>query len=172
MNISDVVAEALLAGRADAIIAADRDGIIRFWNPGAERLWKAATARSISAELPRLTGVTSTPTEGATDWMTANWPMSATMAGARRTGLASRRACHPDQSRHSVLRIVAAQNDGRPFRGAQIPAVITSFQSIVRTGFEPWGAAMRRPAFIEGIASSAAAWPLVARAHRRKWTFL
>ena len=85
MNISDVVAEALLAGRADAIIAADRDGIIRFWNPGAERLWKAATARSISAELPRLTGVTSTPTEGATDWMTANWPMSATMAGSRRT---------------------------------------------------------------------------------------
>jgi PAS domain-containing protein len=36
MNISDVVAQALLSGRADAIIAADRAGIIRFWNPGAE----------------------------------------------------------------------------------------------------------------------------------------
>jgi len=54
VNISDVVAEALLAGRADAIIAADRDGIIRFWNPGAERLWKAATARSISGNYGRI----------------------------------------------------------------------------------------------------------------------
>ena len=38
MDISALVAEALLSGRADAIIAADRAGIIRFWNPGAERL--------------------------------------------------------------------------------------------------------------------------------------
>jgi PAS domain S-box-containing protein len=39
VNISTVVAEAILSARSDAIIAADREGIIRLWNPGAERLF-------------------------------------------------------------------------------------------------------------------------------------
>ena len=56
MNISDVVAEAVLSGRADAIIAADRAGIIRFWNPGAERLFgyarREALERSLNLIIP------------------------------------------------------------------------------------------------------------------------
>ena len=51
MNISDVVAEALLSGRADAIIAADRAGIIRFWNPGAERLFGYARREALEQSL-------------------------------------------------------------------------------------------------------------------------
>src|SRR5215469_15068108 len=44
------------------------------------------------------------------------------------------------QSGHAALRIVATQNDrSTPFRRPQIPAVIASFQSIVRTGLRPWG---------------------------------
>jgi PAS domain S-box-containing protein len=39
VNISAIVAEAILSGRSDAIIAADREGIIRLWNPGAQRLF-------------------------------------------------------------------------------------------------------------------------------------
>ena len=35
----------------------------------------AATSRSISAASRTLIGLTSTPTDGATDWMTANWPV-------------------------------------------------------------------------------------------------
>jgi PAS domain S-box-containing protein len=51
MNISDVVAQALLSGRADAIIAADRAGIIRFWNPGAERLLGYARQEALEQSL-------------------------------------------------------------------------------------------------------------------------
>ena len=43
------------------------------------------TARSISPASRTLIGLTSTPTDGATDWMTANWPIPAVMAGSRRT---------------------------------------------------------------------------------------
>jgi len=32
-----------------------------------------------------LTGLTSTPTDGATDWITAHWPIPETIAGSRRT---------------------------------------------------------------------------------------
>jgi hypothetical protein len=32
-----------------------------------------------------LTGLTCTPTDGATDWITANWPIPETIAGSRRT---------------------------------------------------------------------------------------
>ena len=51
MNISAVVAEALLSGRADAIIAADRAGIIRVWNPGAERLFGYARQEALEQSL-------------------------------------------------------------------------------------------------------------------------
>ena len=46
---------------------------------------KTVTARSISPASRRLTGLTSIPTDGATDWMMANWPMPAVMSGSRRT---------------------------------------------------------------------------------------
>ena len=51
MNISAVVAEALLSGRADAIIAADRAGIIRIWNPGAERIFGYARQEALEQSL-------------------------------------------------------------------------------------------------------------------------
>jgi PAS domain-containing protein len=38
-NLLRLVANAILATRADAIIATDREGIVRFWNPGAERVF-------------------------------------------------------------------------------------------------------------------------------------
>ena len=41
-------------------------------------------ARSISAASRTLTGLTSTPSDGATAWMMANWPIPAVMAGSRR----------------------------------------------------------------------------------------
>ena len=51
VDISALVAEALLSGRADAIIAADRAGIIRFWNPGAERLFGYASQEALEQSL-------------------------------------------------------------------------------------------------------------------------
>ena len=42
-------------------------------------------ARSISVASRMLTGLTSTPTEGATDWITANWPIPAEMVASRST---------------------------------------------------------------------------------------
>lgn len=56
MNISDLIAQSILAARSDAIIAADRDGIIRFWNPGAERIfgypYVEALGRSLDLIIP------------------------------------------------------------------------------------------------------------------------
>src|SRR5262249_3494010 len=52
--------------------------------PFGERA-KAAIARSISPGSRTLTGLTSTPTDGATDWMTANWPIPDVRAASRRT---------------------------------------------------------------------------------------
>lgn len=56
MNLSALIADAILSARSDAIIAADRDGIIRFWNPGAERLFGyssgEATGRSLDLIIP------------------------------------------------------------------------------------------------------------------------
>ena len=43
------------------------------------------TARSISAASRTLTGLDSTPSDGATAWMAANWPIPAAMAGSRKT---------------------------------------------------------------------------------------
>src|SRR5262249_60429752 len=46
---------------------------------------KAVIARSISPASRTLTGLTSTPKDGATDWITPNWPVPADMAGSRRS---------------------------------------------------------------------------------------
>ena len=51
MDLSALIAEALLHTRSDAIIAADSDGIIRFWNPGAERIFGHAAADAIGYSL-------------------------------------------------------------------------------------------------------------------------
>ena len=51
VNISAVVAQALLSARSDAIIAADREGIIRLWNPGAERLFGFQHAEALGQSL-------------------------------------------------------------------------------------------------------------------------
>jgi PAS domain S-box-containing protein len=39
MDLTRLVADAILAAAADAVVATDRDGIIRVWNPGAERIF-------------------------------------------------------------------------------------------------------------------------------------
>jgi PAS domain S-box-containing protein len=39
MDLTQLVADAILAAAADAVVATDRDGITRFWNPGAERIF-------------------------------------------------------------------------------------------------------------------------------------
>src|SRR6516165_4974669 len=46
---------------------------------------KSAIAGSISADARRSIGLTSMPTDGATDWMTVNWPIPAATTGSRRT---------------------------------------------------------------------------------------
>jgi PAS domain S-box-containing protein len=51
MDLSGLIAEALLQTRSEAIIAADREGIIRFWNPGAERVFGHAAADAIGRSL-------------------------------------------------------------------------------------------------------------------------
>ena len=45
----------------------------------------AATPRSISPASRTLTGVRSTPSDCATDWIALNWPMPAAEVGSRRT---------------------------------------------------------------------------------------
>ena len=67
------------------LVSPDRSALAVEIRPPLADCAKAATSRLISAASPRLIGITSTPTEGATDWMTANWPMPATKAGSRRT---------------------------------------------------------------------------------------
>ena len=39
MDMSRLVADAILSAAADAVVATDPDGIIRVWNPGAERIF-------------------------------------------------------------------------------------------------------------------------------------
>jgi len=39
MDMSRLVADALLSAAADAVVATDHDRIIRVWNPGAERIF-------------------------------------------------------------------------------------------------------------------------------------
>jgi PAS domain S-box-containing protein len=51
VNVSELVAQAVLRTRSDAIIAADRDGIICFWNPGAERMFGHVSGEAIGRSL-------------------------------------------------------------------------------------------------------------------------
>ncbi|WP_201861381.1 PAS domain-containing protein [Microvirga soli] len=39
MELTGLVANAILSAAADAVVATDREGIIRVWNPGAERVF-------------------------------------------------------------------------------------------------------------------------------------
>jgi PAS domain S-box-containing protein len=39
MDLSRLVADAILAAAADAVVATDREGIIQVWNPGAQRIF-------------------------------------------------------------------------------------------------------------------------------------
>src|SRR6516162_7315676 len=54
-------------------------------NPPFAELAKAATALSISAASLMLTGLTSTRTDDAADWITANWPIPAVRLGSQST---------------------------------------------------------------------------------------
>lgn len=51
MDMSQALAQSILATRSDAIIATDRDGIIRFWNPGAERIFQYAESEAVGRSL-------------------------------------------------------------------------------------------------------------------------
>ena len=39
MDLTRLVADAIVSAAADAVVATDRHGIIRVWNPGAERIF-------------------------------------------------------------------------------------------------------------------------------------
>ena len=51
IEISQALAQAVLATESDAIIATDRDGVIRFWNPGAERIFQYAKDEALGRSL-------------------------------------------------------------------------------------------------------------------------
>ena len=56
MDMSRLVADAILSAVADAVVATDQDGIIRVWNPGAERIFghraNAALGQSLDLIIP------------------------------------------------------------------------------------------------------------------------
>jgi PAS domain S-box-containing protein len=56
MDMTRLVADAILAAAADAVVATDREGIIRVWNPGAERIFghsrDEALGRSLDLIIP------------------------------------------------------------------------------------------------------------------------
>lgn len=51
MNLSEMLAEAILSTPSDAIVAADREGVIRFWNPGAERIFGYSSSEAVGQSL-------------------------------------------------------------------------------------------------------------------------
>ena len=53
VDLSGVLARAILSTPSDAIIAADREGIIRFWNFGAERIFGFLSAEAIGQQYPQ-----------------------------------------------------------------------------------------------------------------------
>lgn len=55
MNLSRLVADAIVAASADAVVASDSDGIIRLWNPGAERIFGFSAAEAVGQSLDIIT---------------------------------------------------------------------------------------------------------------------
>jgi PAS domain S-box-containing protein len=51
VELSEILASAVLFASSDAIIAADKEGIIRFWNPGAERMFGYPSEEAIGQSL-------------------------------------------------------------------------------------------------------------------------
>src|SRR5688500_12098003 len=51
MEMSRLVANAVLAAAADAVVATDRHGIISVWNPGAERIFGHRAAEVVGHSL-------------------------------------------------------------------------------------------------------------------------
>jgi len=51
MDMSRLVADAILSAAADAVVATDPDGIIRVWNPGAERIFGHRAAEALGQSL-------------------------------------------------------------------------------------------------------------------------
>jgi PAS domain S-box-containing protein len=51
MDLTRLVAEAILSAAADAVVAADHDGIIRVWNPGAERIFGHRASEALGQSL-------------------------------------------------------------------------------------------------------------------------
>jgi PAS domain S-box-containing protein len=51
MDMSRLVADAILSAAADAVVATDPDGIIRVWNPGAERIFGHRAVEALGQSL-------------------------------------------------------------------------------------------------------------------------
>jgi PAS domain S-box-containing protein len=51
MDLTRLVAEAILSAAADAVVAADHDGIIRVWNPGAEKIFGHRASEALGQSL-------------------------------------------------------------------------------------------------------------------------
>jgi PAS domain S-box-containing protein len=51
MELTRIVADAILATSADAVVATDRDGVIRLWNPGAERIFGHSAEEALGQSL-------------------------------------------------------------------------------------------------------------------------
>ncbi|WP_445500666.1 PAS domain-containing protein [Microvirga sp. G4-2] len=51
MDLTEIVANAILTAAADAVVATDRDGIIRVWNPGAERIFGHRAGEALGQSL-------------------------------------------------------------------------------------------------------------------------
>jgi PAS domain S-box-containing protein len=51
MDMSRLVADAILSAAADAVVATDPDGIIRVWSPGAERIFGHRAAEAVGQSL-------------------------------------------------------------------------------------------------------------------------
>ena len=51
MDLTRLVAEAILSAAADAVVATDHDGIIRVWNPGAERIFGHRAGEALGQSL-------------------------------------------------------------------------------------------------------------------------
>ncbi len=55
MDLTRVVADAIVASASDAVVATDRDGIIRLWNLGAERIFGHRADEALGQSLDLIT---------------------------------------------------------------------------------------------------------------------